>query len=190
MRSPSPRYVAAVRYNGTGPWRRVYVRKGARFGFTFRKALSKRGVFTGPETVRIREWAKSKGHAYRITRLNPYPMLRLDTDTAWPNHDLARLLNELALRLALVLFIREGLRTRAQQQAFWDAFVARGYRPPLVARPGTSNHETGDAADVGDLRGRNIGSIPRARSLMRAYGLCLPVPGEAWHVEKGSTWRT
>jgi len=39
------------------------------------------------------------------------------------------------------LHVRDGSRTREEQQAEWDAYVARGYAPPRVAEPGTSNHE-------------------------------------------------
>lgn len=39
------------------------------------------------------------------------------------------------------LHVRDGSRTREEQQREWDAYVARGYSPPRVAAPGTSNHE-------------------------------------------------
>lgn len=188
------RYVVAVRWRGVGPWRRVYLARGG--GYTLRFSQRRAGTFSGPEAVRARAWARSKGHAFRASRLNPYPFLVLDSDTRPVVAAMMAKLNALGRGLRRVLRIREGTRTRKQQQAFWDAFVARGYRPPLVAKPGTSNHEArngeklGRAADVGALKtGQNVGAIRGARALMRKLGLCLPVPGEDWHVEEGSRWR-
>jgi hypothetical protein len=37
--------------------------------------------------------------------------------------------------------------------------------------------------------GVNIVDHPGARDAMRGVQLCLPVPGETWHVEKGTAWR-
>lgn len=63
--------------------------------------------------------------------------------------------------------IASGLRTRAQQQALWD----RRHRNPYpVARPGTSNHERGEAVDV------PRGFVPRLLAVAGAAGLCQPMP--------------
>jgi len=104
---------------------------------------------------------------------------------------------DLMHRLALVardirkkLYIAEGQRSVAQQWVYWIAYKAG--RGPLAAYPGTSNHTYGNAADVREkeVRGSaNIGDIPGARVSMAKHGLCLPVPGEAWHVEIGNNWR-
>ena len=51
--------------------------------------------------------------------------------------------------------ITSGLRTTAEQQALWDA---RGSNPFPVARPGTSNHEHGNSADV-TVNGRPIQDV-------------------------------
>jgi len=84
------------------------------------------------------------------------------------------------------IHVNYGKRTRAEQQALWDK-----YGPPRAARPGTSRHETGMAADCVTKRTRrNIGSVPRIREAMKKHGLCLPVPNEPWHVEIGNTWRS
>lgn len=187
------RFVVAIRYRGRGKLRRLYVRGD---GFVLARRLAKRGTFTAAEVARARAWARRLGHGIRVTRLNPHPFLVLDHDTLPVVPSLMAKLNALGRGLRLVLRIREGTRTRAQQQAFWNAFVKRGYRPPLVAQPGTSNHEArngeklGRAADVGVERtGQNIGAVHGARAIMRRLGLCLPVPGEDWHVEEGSRWR-
>ena len=63
--------------------------------------------------------------------------------------------------------IASGLRTRAQQQALWDR---RHSNPYPVARPGTSNHERGQAVDVPRW------FVPRLLSVAGAAGLCQPMP--------------
>jgi hypothetical protein len=60
-----------------------------------------------------------------------------------------------------------GLRTRAEQQALWDA---RHTNPYPVARPGTSDHERGVAIDVARA------SVPDLVSVADAAGLCQPLP--------------
>lgn len=63
---------------------------------------------------------------------------------------------------------------------------------PLTAKPGESNHEGARALDVSVKTRRGLvpvgNSIRRCRALKRR-GLCLPVPGEKWHVERGRVWR-
>ena len=85
-----------------------------------------------------------------------------------------------------VLHVNYGKRTRAEQQALWDK-----YGPPRAARPGTSRHETGLAADVvfSKARWRNVGDSRAMRAALKKHGLSLPVSNEKWHVEKGTTWR-
>jgi hypothetical protein len=100
---------------------------------------------------------------------------------------------ELMVRLAktardtkAVMHVNYGKRTYAEQAALY-----RKYGPGRAARPGTSRHETGLAADVvfHAARWRNIGASDSARAAMKRYGLCLPVAGEPWHVEKGNIFR-
>lgn len=152
------------------------------------------GLFTRGEARDAIRWADRHDLAGYATG-SRYPFLVLDSDTRMVRPDLAHALNTLSQRLMRYGWIGEGWRTRARQQALWDAYVARGYAPPLVARPGTSNHESGNAADFSILRsGRggsyvNVGHWPGARDVMHRLDACLPVPGEAWHVELGSSWR-
>jgi hypothetical protein len=112
-----------------------------------------------------------------------------DTDA---NLDLMIALAEVAKDLNGRIFIRFGKRTRAEQLALWNEFVLRNKRPPLVARPGTSRHETGRAADCQFVPKRgsmvNLGQEPGVRPAMRRHGLCLPVRGETWHAELGNVW--
>jgi hypothetical protein len=95
------------------------------------------------------------------------------------------------------VFIRSGLRSFAEQTALYQVFLRDGH--PLTAKPGTSNHEArppdhkGHAADCQLVHRNgqmvNIGADKKARELLRKRGLCLPVPGESWHVEEGNVWK-
>lgn len=88
------------------------------------------------------------------------------------------------------LYLSEAFRTRQQQQWFWDRKVgelmARGYSRAAaerearkwVAPPGHSDHEKGNALDIGIFR--NAGYDLRAR-LCKRWGLKANVVGEAWH---------
>ena len=103
--------------------------------------------------------------------------------------ELMYLIALVAKGLKLRLYMAEGTRSIASQWVYWLAYKFRG--GVLAAYPGTSNHTWGKAADMREkeLKGsRNIGDIPGARRLMAKHGLCLPVPGETWHVEQGNDW--
>ncbi|MBI4088155.1 D-alanyl-D-alanine carboxypeptidase family protein [Candidatus Kaiserbacteria bacterium] len=68
--------------------------------------------------------------------------------------------------------ISSGFRTYAQQAALKAA------KPTLAARPGSSNHERGLAADLSPR-----GADRWAHANAAAYGLRYPIRGEPWHVE-------
>jgi hypothetical protein len=63
--------------------------------------------------------------------------------------------------------VASGLRTREQQQALWDR---RHTNPYPVARPGTSDHESGLAIDV------PRGMVPSVLTVAGEAGLCRPLP--------------
>ena len=70
--------------------------------------------------------------------------------------------------------VTAGFRSRAKQQELWDN---RASNPYPVARPGTSNHESGQAVDVTDVEGFKramLSAPPNAR--LRWFG-----PGDAIH---------
>ena len=90
-----------------------------------------------------------------------YPHLTGDLDA---NPELLRRLESLAAARGETWKINSGLRTHAEQQALWDA---RGSNPFPVARPGTSNHESGNSADV-SVNGRPIQDVVPAAELIRA----------------------
>jgi LAS superfamily LD-carboxypeptidase LdcB len=103
-----------------------------------------------------------------------YPSLDGDLDS---NPELLRRLEALAEKRGEHFHITSGLRTYAEQLRLWNS---RGSNPFPVARPGTSRHETGRAADV-TIGGRPIQSVISASEL-RAAGL-NPLAGDAVHVE-------
>lgn len=148
-------------------------------------------LLTDAEVARVRAWARKRGWVVRTTRktfvIERYPNLAGDLDCST---DLLRRLQRVAERLSkregrkVVVFVRSGLRTLAEQTVLWNR-----YGPPRAARPNpNAPHVRGIAADCG-IDGRDIGDYPGARDAMRAEGLCLRVVGEDWHVEVGDTWR-
>ena len=165
---------------------RLYVSIGG--SFTKDRAKAKHEFMTEGQITAAKRWARMRGYKLRSSRVNPYPWLSLDSDTEFPCPELANKLNELGKRLGKRLHINEGTRTPERQRELYAQFEARGFTPPLVAKPGTSRHETGLAADV-QILSFNIGLWPGARTQMQRLGLCLPVSGEPWHVEMGNTWK-
>jgi hypothetical protein len=103
-----------------------------------------------------------------------YPHLDGDLDC---NPELLRRLEALAAKTGQHFHITSGGRSRAEQQRLWDA---RGSNPYPVARPGTSRHESGNAADV-TIGGRAIQTVISSADL-RAAGIA-PLAGDAVHVE-------
>jgi D-alanyl-D-alanine carboxypeptidase-like protein len=103
-----------------------------------------------------------------------YPHLSGDLDS---NPELLSRLEALAARRGEQFTITSGGRTYAEQQRLWDG---RGSNPYPVARPGTSRHESGNAADV-TIGGRAIQDVIGAAEL-QAAGIA-PLSGDAVHVE-------
>ena len=103
-----------------------------------------------------------------------YPHLIGDLDG---NPELLRRLESVAAARGETWKINSGLRTNAEQQALWDN---RHNNPFPVARPGTSNHESGNSADV-SVNGRPIQDVVPAAELIRA-GI-RPLAGDAVHVD-------
>jgi D-alanyl-D-alanine dipeptidase len=103
-----------------------------------------------------------------------YPHLDGDLDA---NPELLRRLEALAAKRGEHFHITSGLRTYAEQMRLWNN---RGSNPYPVARPGTSRHESGRAADV-TIGGRDIQSVISASEL-RAAGIS-PLAGDSVHVE-------
>jgi hypothetical protein len=122
---------------------------------------------TTPTTSFAATLAKAQG-------TGSYPHLTGDLDG---NPELLQRLETLAAQRGETWTINSGLRTHAEQQALWDA---RATNPFPVARPGTSNHESGNSADV-SVNGRPIQDVVPAAELIRA-GI-RPLAGDAVHVD-------
>jgi D-alanyl-D-alanine carboxypeptidase len=103
-----------------------------------------------------------------------YPHLTGDLDG---NPELLARLEALAAQKGMKFDVTSGLRTHAEQQRLWDN---RHSNPYPVAPPGTSRHESGNAADV-TIGGRAIQDVISAAEL-RAAGI-EPLVGDAVHVE-------
>ena len=103
-----------------------------------------------------------------------YPHLTGDLDA---EPELLARLERLAAARGETWTVTSGLRTIAEQQRLWDN---RASNPFPVARPGTSRHHHGEAADV-TIRGRPIQDVVPRHELIRA-GLS-PLAGDAVHVE-------
>ena len=103
-----------------------------------------------------------------------YPNLKGDLDA---NPEVLSRLQALAAKRGETFMVTSGLRTIADQQRLWDN---RASNPYPVARPGQSNHHSGNAADV-TIGGRAIQDVIGADEL-RAAGL-YGLPGDAVHVE-------
>jgi D-alanyl-D-alanine carboxypeptidase len=97
------------------------------------------------------------------------------------NPELLARLNRLAASRGERWTVTSGLRTDAEQAELW---ANRANNPFPVARPGTSVHRTGDAADV-TIGGRPIQDVVSAAEL-RAAGI-EPLSGDAVHVQLPGT---
>lgn len=75
------------------------------------------------------------------------------------------------------LNINSGRRSTEEQQAIWDS-TPEADRGITVARPGTSRHESGLAADISDDWLQGV-----SNQILAKYGLKKPMDYESWHVE-------
>lgn len=77
--------------------------------------------------------------------------------------------------------IVSGRRSRAEQEVLYAKYLSGNGN--LAAKPGTSQHETGNAVDFG-------GDLNLAAQLGAKYGLFATVPGEPWHFSAGDGMTT
>jgi len=103
-----------------------------------------------------------------------YPHLSGDLDS---NPVLLGRLERLAAERGESWTITSGTRTFAEQQRLYDNRATNGFP---VARPGSSSHESGNAADV-TIGGRPIQDVVTRAELMAA-GLA-PLAGDAVHID-------
>ncbi|MBC7644941.1 MAG: D-alanyl-D-alanine carboxypeptidase family protein [Thermoleophilia bacterium] len=94
-----------------------------------------------------------------------------------------QLLNKLAQvgeKLGKAVKIDSGKRSREEQQHLYNAYLAGTGN--LAAKPGSSNHESGNAADV-KVGGVSLRNNAEGAAFAKSIGLTFPVPSEAWHIE-------
>lgn len=93
---------------------------------------------------------------------------------------LARL-DAVGRELGAKIDVISGHRTYEEQAKLYAAYQAGTGN--LAAKPGTSNHEHGGAADV-YVNGVALADVDGAREIAARHGLHFPVGGESWHVER------
>lgn len=89
-------------------------------------------------------------------------------------------LAQLGERMGEKLQIISGHRSRQEQEVLYQKYL--NGTGNLAAKPGSSNHESGNAADV-NIGGVSLQKNAKAARLAAELGLSFPVPGEPWHVE-------
>lgn len=113
----------------------------------------------------------------------PYPAApttNVTGDTAGLNPELLQRLDQVGRELGTKINVESGFRSYAEQQELYQKYL--NGTGNLAAKPGSSNHESGNAADV-YVNGVAIASDPRARAAAERAGLHWPVGGEPWHTE-------
>ncbi|MBP6728228.1 MAG: M15 family metallopeptidase [Microthrixaceae bacterium] len=81
------------------------------------------------------------------------------------------------------LIIISGRRSYGEQRVLWERYLAGGN---LAARPGTSNHERGLAADL--ERTDPALSWAEVHAAGNRVGIWFPIIGENWHAEPSPDW--
>ena len=105
---------------------------------------------------------------------------RVTGDTSGLNQNLLDGLRYVAGELGKTVNVVSGKRTRAEQEELWRKY--QNGTGNKAAPPGTSRHETGNAADA-YIDGTALQSYPGAAAAAAKFGLGFPVGGEPWHVE-------
>lgn len=95
------------------------------------------------------------------------------------NPALAARLSQIGQAIGKPINIVSGMRSRAEQAALYQKYL--NGTGNLAAKPGSSNHESGGAADA-YVGGKPLASV-LTPALQAKYGIHFPVRGEAWHVE-------
>ena len=148
----------------------------------------------------VKKWEAVGLAADKAVKIATNPEVKAMLDTIAPNlvemyveGDIEGLNEDLLNRLAQVgeilgtkVHITSGFRSYEEQAELYRLY--KSGRGNLAAPPGTSRHETGNAADCA-IGGMNIGAYPGAVEAMKQVGLGLPVGGEDWHVEISDSFR-
>jgi TP901 family phage tail tape measure protein len=79
--------------------------------------------------------------------------------------------------------VTSGYRSYAQQAALYARYVNSGFNIKYIAaKPGQSNHETGNAVDV-YVNGKPVDQSPGALAFLKKYGLVADVAGDHEHLD-------
>lgn len=126
----------------------------------------------------------------RPSALNAVPTVTSDNDLGGAedseglNIQFESALNRMIAESGGKISITSGRRSNQRQQELWQQALAKYGDPEIadnwVARPGTSNHEKGTAAD---LKYADDAAREWAHSNAGLYGLQFPLSNEAWHIE-------
>ena len=100
-----------------------------------------------------------------------YPGVSGDTDFT---PALGMALSKMSKAAGQSIYVQSGWRSYAEQAALYEAYL--NGTGNLAAPPGSSNHESGRAADI--TPGSEVFG-----SMASRFGLGFTVPGESWHIE-------
>lgn len=105
-------------------------------------------------------------------------------DAGGMNPALEKALSQMMAASGGQVSIGSGYRSVQEQQELWEAALEKYGDPEIadnwVARPGTSNHGRGTAAD---LRFTNDAARQWAHENAARFGLYFPMDHEPWHIE-------
>lgn len=188
------RVAATTRFGGR---RLVYYRGSGRY--SWRRGRSGQVWMSGARADAAKRWAGN--HKATDARAYPggrHPFLELAPGASWPTDSklLARL-NRIGQKLHRPIRIISGKRSLSDQQVLWDRWQRYLDGGPPANRAAYPNanapHIRGVAADCGviDRHGEYWSFMDysrRARSLAAKAGISARVPGEAWHLQRNTTY--
>jgi hypothetical protein len=132
----------------------------------------------GPYLIKqVTEWIKSKvpkilgGGGSWSGGSGQYPGVSGDTDFM---PALGMALSRMSKAAGQSIYVQSGWRSYAEQAALYEDYL--NGTGNLAAPPGSSNHESGRAADI--TPGSEVFG-----SMASRFGLGFTVPGESWHIE-------
>lgn len=77
------------------------------------------------------------------------------------------------------VLVNSAFRSVAKQKQMYAAYLDRNRRPPAVAPPGNSRHNSGTAIDINSADANALNSL----GLLKKYRFHRPISGEPWHIE-------
>lgn len=152
------------------------------------------GGWTGPGSkmqpagvVHADEYVVNKKSRGRFERRNPGVLDHINRTGDMPGYAIGGKVAGLNLRFKKMLdqfnaaagnrySVNSGYRSNAHQQVLYNRYLAG--RGPVAARPGSSQHNKGLAADLAPSNARDV-----HQGLARSMGLVFTVPSESWHIE-------